>query len=166
MSKRLEVLKNSLEKKNKLFDDKVQNHFDTVKQANGQPLNDKRNGAATMRKWEKQNDSIRNTKKSIEKTEAAIEREESKIANVNAQYVPDEIKKLLDDGTLTQWRKYPNRFFVKGVERARIVLIDDTTVAHVYLKEIPNQEQYTVFRNVFNALNHALNAKKQANQAA
>ena len=43
MSKRLEILKQSLAKKEELFSQKLDDHFSTVKQANGQPLNDKRN---------------------------------------------------------------------------------------------------------------------------
>ena len=54
MTKRLDILKNSLAKKEKEFDAKLQNHFDTVKLANGQPLNDKRNGRATINLWERQ----------------------------------------------------------------------------------------------------------------
>ena len=50
MSKRLEILKNSLVKKEQQFNEKLQTHFDTVKQSNGQPLNDKRNGQATLNK--------------------------------------------------------------------------------------------------------------------
>lgn len=47
---RLEILQNSLAKKNAVVDAKISNHFATVAQANGQPLNDKRNGAATFKK--------------------------------------------------------------------------------------------------------------------
>ena len=47
MTKRLDILKASLEKKEAAMDAKISEHFATVKEANGQPLNDKRNGAAT-----------------------------------------------------------------------------------------------------------------------
>ena len=73
MTKRLEVLKASLVKKEAELDRRMQAHFDTVKEANGQPLNDKRNGQATLNKWEKQNDAIRNQQAEIEKTKRAIE---------------------------------------------------------------------------------------------
>ena len=56
MSRRLEILKASLAKKQTLFDQRLQQHFDTVKEANGQPLNDKRNGRVTLNKWDKQSD--------------------------------------------------------------------------------------------------------------
>ena len=77
-----EILKNSLVKKEKALDEKFDNHFATVRQANGQPLNDKRNGQATLNKWERQSDSIRTQKASIEKTKRAIEIEEGKVIGV------------------------------------------------------------------------------------
>ena len=63
MSKRLEILKQSLAKKEQELQRRFDEHFATVKQANGQPLNDKRNGQATLNKWEKQNNAIRNFNK-------------------------------------------------------------------------------------------------------
>jgi hypothetical protein len=67
MTKRLEISKVSLIKKEALFDVKLQNHIDTVRMVNGQPLNDKRNGRTTLNNWEKQNDSLRTLKESIQK---------------------------------------------------------------------------------------------------
>ena len=55
MSNRLEILKNSLEKKEQQLEKRFDDHFADVKRANGQPLNDKRNGQATMNRWERQN---------------------------------------------------------------------------------------------------------------
>ena len=54
MSKRMQILEQSLEKKNAKLNAKFDEHFSTVALANGQPLNDKRNGAATLAKWERQ----------------------------------------------------------------------------------------------------------------
>ena len=70
MSKKLEILKQSLAKKEQELQRRFDEHFATVKQANGQPLNDKRNGQATLNKWEKQNNAIRTLKESIEKTKS------------------------------------------------------------------------------------------------
>jgi len=72
MSKKLEILKQSLAKKEEQLNAKLDTHFATVKQANGQPLNDKRNGQATLNKWERQNEGIRTMQKSIEATKQAI----------------------------------------------------------------------------------------------
>ena len=153
MSKRLEILKNSLEKKEGIFNEKIQNHFDTVREANGQPLNDKRNGRRTLDKWEKQNDSIRATKESIEKTKRAIEIEESKIANVSSFCIPEFLKPFLESGVIAQWRKYPNRFFVKGVDKGRIIWNSEKNfLGYSFLSEIP-KDQYPIFRDVFNEIN-------------
>lgn len=153
---RLDVLKKSLENKQAQFDRKLQAHMDCVKQANGQPLNDKRNGQATLSKWERQNESLRSLNVSIEKTKEAIDREESKVARVESVNLPDPIKKLIESGSLTQWRKHPTYFFVNGVDKARIVLLDNGGIAHKFLTSIPSQEQYAIFRDVFNGLRRDL----------
>lgn len=156
MSKRLEILQGSLAKKMALFNQKLQAHMDDVKSTNGQPLNDKRNGGKTLGRWDRQNDSLRTLNESIEKTKAAIEREEKKIAIVDMVDLPEPIKALIEAGTISQWRKHPRFFFVKGCDRARIVLLESGTLAHRYVSEIPNQEQYAIFRDVFNPLNRQL----------
>ena len=153
MTKRLEMLKASLVKKETELDMRMQAHFDTVKQANGQPLNDKRNGQATLNKWEKQNDAIRNQQVEIEKTKRAIEFEEGKIAHVGSVSVPSFITDLIDAGEITQWRKYPNRFFVVGVDKARIIwLEEESAFAHQYVKSITDKAQFVLFRNTYNKI--------------
>lgn len=123
MSKRLEILRASLAKKEAHFSERLDQHIATVKQANGQPLNDKRNGHATLRKWDRQNEALRAVKTSIAKTERAIEHEEGLLHQVEASraLLPTAILRMLDAKELTQWRKYPNRFFVPGVDKARII---------------------------------------------
>jgi hypothetical protein len=156
MSARLEILKKSLVKKNDMLSAKFDIHFQTVAEANGQPLNDKRNGRATLNKWERQNDSIRAAQDSIEITKIAIEKENSKIAAVAAQLVPNCIKSLIDNGTLNQWRKRPNRFFVAGVDKARIIYDDKTnkiTCSHISGLA---PDQFAKFRDVFNSLKKEL----------
>lgn len=161
MSKRLEILKKSLIKKEQQFEEKLQNHIDTVKQANGQPLNDKRNGQSTMNRWERQNEAIRNLKESIEKTKRAIEKEEDKIHACkyqNENFIPQEILELVEKGELIQWRKHPTHFFVPGVEKARIWWDESRkAVAHKYAHLITEQEQRTKFVRLYNGLNAVLN---------
>lgn len=153
MTKRLEILKASLAKKEALFNDKLQNHFDTVKQANGQPLNDKRNGRATLNKWEKQSSTLRNLELSIKKTKEAIDIEEGKIINANFIDLPSYILEAIENGLITQWRKFPRFFFVNGVSGGRIVLDEKTgMIAHRYLNKV-SKDEYLVFRDVFNSLN-------------
>lgn len=151
-TKRLEILERSLNRKKSQFDEKLAVHFEAVRAANGQPLNDKRNGSATIQLWDKQNNSLKNLDQSIKKTEEAIDRERSKIAHVDQYEVPNILRKLLADGTITQWRKHPRFFFVAGVEKARIVVQENGVLAARYVTDIPSSEQYAIFRSVFNAL--------------
>lgn len=120
-SRRMKILQQSLAKKQAAFDQRLQNHFDDVRSANGQPLNDKRNGQATLNRWERQNDGLRTADKEIEKTQRAIEREQAAIDRVNNADIPAFLKPMIESGEITQWRKFPNRFFVSGVEKARII---------------------------------------------
>ena len=160
-TKRLEILENSLIKKNDLFDEKLNNHFETVKQANGQPLNDKRNGQATLNKWDRQNESLLNLKESIEKTKRAIDNEQGKIFGVEAtkKILPKEILEMLKSGQLIQWRKHPRIFFVKDVDKARIVWdIKKKIIAHKYSNTITDKQQWKTFAKTYNILNAALNS--------
>lgn len=153
---RIEILRASLAKKERQFDAKLADHFDSVRAANGQPLNDKRNGRATLQRWEKQNDALRSLQEGIEVTKRAIEREESKIAAVAAVVLPPPIAQAIAEGKLRQWRKHPNTFFVEGVDRGRIVWDGEKRViGHRYLSEVP-REQYPIFRDAYNGLRKAL----------
>lgn len=153
---RLTLLRSSLEKKEKILNERFESHFDSVKSANGQPLNDKRNGVATLARWDKQNDAIRRQQESIEKTKAAIDREELKIAHVQSVELPAAIQKQIEAGVLNQWRRHPNTFFVKGVDCGRIVWDAETrTLKHRYLAKIP-KDQYPKFRDTFNSLRRDL----------
>jgi len=149
MSKRLEILKNSLEKKKLRENALFERYFASVKSANGQPLNDKRNGHKVMQEWEKKEEAIRSAIKESEKTKSAIEREQSKIErceNANSA-LPNAILERIKNGTLTQWRKHPNRFFVVGVEKARLIY-EDNKLKFSYKQEIPTPEQTLRFEAV------------------
>jgi hypothetical protein len=152
MGRRLEILRASLANKTSLFDAKLSAHMDDVKSANGQPINDKKNGVATLDRWNRQNDALRALDASIAKTKSAIEREETKTAMVASVDLPPPIKALVASGVLTQWRKHPRFFFVAGVEKARITLMDNGQIGHRYLACIPSQDQYATFRDTFNSL--------------
>ncbi|EMD1846546.1 hypothetical protein VQV40_000822 [Salmonella enterica] len=164
MSTRLEILKASLAKKESLFNERLQQHFDTVKQSNGQPLNDKRNGRTTLNKWDKQSDGLRALQDSIQRTKDAIEREEIKIALVESVDIPDFMHQAIDEGLISQWRKHPRFFFVTGVKHGRIVLDEETgKIAHRYLSKV-SKEEYPTFRDVFNKLNKQCREKQEAAQ--
>ena len=161
-SKKLEILKQSLVKKEQELQRRFDVHFATVKQANGQPLNDKRNGQATLNKWERQNDAIRTAKESIEKTKQAIEFEEDEIVGLERvkEYIPKEILALVETGELIQWRKHPHTFFVAGVDKARIVWLEKTKqVIRKFTNQIKDREQLLKFVKVFNPLVTALNGR-------
>lgn len=160
MTKRLEILKNSLTKKEQELQEKFKAHFETIAEANGQPLNDKRNGQATLNKWEKQRQAIRNLQKSIQKTKDAIQFEEGKIMNIEASknYVPKEILDLVESGQLTQWRKYPHTFFVVGIDKARIFWDKEKKkVYHKFASEIKDKEQNAKFYAIYKSLSDVLN---------
>mgnify|MGYP000130623779 CR=1 FL=1 len=160
-TKRLEILKRSLEKKQSEFDNKLNSHISDVKRANGQPMNDKRNGHVTLNRWDRQNDSLRSLKESIQKTIDAIEFEESKIRGVEGakEKMPKELIELIENGTITQWRKHPNTFFVNGVEKARIVWDSKKKqICHKYASSIIDKDQLKKFASVYNPLNKSLNS--------
>lgn len=155
MSKRLEILEASLAKKKAAFDARLQDHFDTVASSNGQPLNDKRNGQATLNAWDRQSESLRTLDNGIEKTTAAIEREKQKIAYVEvvSETLPAMLLEKVATGELVQWRKHPHTFFVPGVEKARIVWLEDKKqVAHKFVSSINDPEQRKVFARTYNDL--------------
>jgi len=158
MSKRLEILQGSLIKKEQKLNDLFDNHFATVQQANGQPLNDKgAKGRVALRKWERQSDQICNQQAEIEKTKNAIEREKWKISGTENAYnaMPGYITELIDTGTLKQWRKFPHIMFVDGVEKARIYFNKESgEISHKYTSSIPDKKQYAIFRDVYNGLNN------------
>jgi sugar-specific transcriptional regulator TrmB len=159
MSKRLEILRSSLQKKEAAFNESLEQHFESVKQANGQPLNDKRNGQSTINKWERQNQSLRNLNTSIEKTKAAIENETYSIVwkQEQREKLPSAIITLIDSGELKQWQKHPNTFFVTGVEKARIVWDEKKKqVSHKFTSAITDKEQWAQFARTFNNLKAAL----------
>lgn len=161
-SKRLEKLQESLSKKETNLDRRFDNHFSDVRGANGQPLNDKRNGASTVARWDRQSDGIRSEKAGIEKTKKAIQREQDLISNVASTEVHPALKTAMDNGEITQWRKYPNRFFVPGVDKGRIVFDEKNgTIGVAYLSDV-SKEHYPKFRDAVNKITREMKAAKQA----
>lgn len=159
---RLSILKQSLDKKENKFNEMINNHFDSVRSANGQPLNDKRNGYATMRKWDNQNNALINQQKEIEKTKNAIFREEFKQDSIKGakEQMPMEILELINNGILKQWGKHPNIMFVDGVDKARIIWDNKKKVVmHKYYTSIIDDSQKIKFRELYNKLYKSINSK-------
>lgn len=161
MSKRLDILTASLAKKKAELDRRFAEHFTDVRSANGQPVNDKRNGNSTIVRWERQSEAIRNLEKSIEKTEAAIEREQNKIGDceIACETLPVAILERMDSGELIQWRKFPNRFFVPGVQKARIVWDNKRGLCTSYESYISDPAQRVKFQRVIDQLLVELKAR-------
>ena len=157
MTKRLKILQNSLKKKETILDQKFDNYFADVKRGNGQPMNDKRNGQATLNRWERQNDTIRNQQKEIEKTKAAIEFEQKKIIDCEEvlKDLPKPFLDALEVGEITQWRKFPNRFFVKDGGRGRIIW-EKGKILCSYVPELGSPER-VAFATCFNKLKNQIN---------
>lgn len=154
---RIEILEASLRKKEAEFDASLSAHIADVCSSNGQPLNDKRNGFATIRRWERQDESLRKKKEGIEKTKEAIARERRAIARVQSSEFPDLVKELIDSGKLTIWRKFPKFIFVNGVEKARIKY-DKGKFFASYYSELPECE-YAIFMDMCKTLNSKLREK-------
>ena len=155
---RLKTLKASLEKKEAELNRRFDTHFDFAKSTNGQPLNDKGiKGQRALNKMDKQNDAIRNQMKEIEKTKAAIEREEDKHYSSDAtmKKMPSIVQEMHKNGELKQWRKFPDHFFVDGVDKARIQ-IKDGKIYHKYLNQVTDKEQYKKFAQAFNKIAKSL----------
>jgi len=160
MSTRLEILKGSLAKKNERLNAMLEKHYASIKEANGQPLNDKRNGQATRKRWERQDEAIRNLQIRINNTLNAIEAEEHKQARIEQvnETIPIEIMQLVQSGELIQWKKHPNIFFVKGVKDARITWdVKRKVVAHSYVNKIQDNAQWVRFAKIYNELHSELN---------
>jgi len=161
MATRLEILKKSLEKKLSAFDEKINDHFKTVALANGQPLNDKKSGRRTLKKWSDQNDALKIMEESIEKTKIAIEKEEMKVRLVEncSEQLPKIILEMIEKKELIQWRKYPNTFFVPSVEKARIVYdFKKGVLTHKYSEYIKDKKELSTFKNIFDQLKKELDS--------
>ena len=160
---RLDTLRASLAKKEEKFNRMLDTHIKDIKSANGQPLNDKRNGYTTMNRWNKQNNALSNQQKEIEKTKNAIEYEESKQKNIlnHKGTMPDEISILIENGTLKQWGKYPHIMFVDGVDKARIIWDNKKKVVmHKFTSSITDADQRKKFAQIYNSLHAAINLNK------
>lgn len=159
---RLEILEESLEKKEAILDQKIAAYVKDVKSANGQPLNDKRNGYRTMARWDKKDLAAHVQKKSVEKTENAIDYERGLILGVSRanEDLPEAILELVKSGVLTQWRKHPTTFFVVGVEKGRMCWdLKKGLLSNKYYRGIPDLEQRKLFAEVYNKLKQQLNPK-------
>ena len=160
---RLEILKKSLEKKQAILEQRLGRVFGHQSETNGQPMNDKRDGGAWFNNRDKLDDAVRNAMAEIEKTERAIERETNKIKAVEnvKETLPKCLLEAIERGEIIQWRKFPKHFFVAGVDKARFTYNVATKkeahfLTHKYAKDIPNDEQFQIFKTVYNRISKEL----------
>ena len=155
-TKRLEILTNSLAKKQAKLDARIAAQYARQAATNGQPLNDKRNGQSTINALEKGECSIFNQFDEIRKTEAAIKREAGKIEHCQnwMNEMPQIIKDMVASGEIIQWRKHPQYFFVKGVDKGRFS-VQDGRVFGRHLSEI-TADQYPLFQAATSKILRAL----------
>jgi hypothetical protein len=156
--KRIDILKNSLDKKEKKLNERINDLYSDVRRGNGQPMNDKRNGASTMKRWDSKEEGIYNQIDSINRTKEAIERERNKICHVESisEDLPNAIINFINEGKIIQWRKFPNRFFVPNGGKARLIWNLKTKKLQYNLKGC-TKEEYKIFREIANELIRALN---------
>lgn len=153
---RREILEASLKKKQAAFDALLGDHFDDVKGAQGEPMAGHRGGEKVLARWEKQNNRLKTLQASIDKTKAALEREDQRGADKSQASnllsdMPQPIRDLVAEGKLNQWVKYPTVFFVEGVDKARIQY-KKGVLSHKYTRSITCKDQWATFRDTFNNL--------------
>jgi len=161
MATRREILEASLKKKQDKFDQDLSIHMDDVRGAQGEPMAGHSGGEKVLSRWEKQNKSLKRQNDSIEKTKRALEREDDRDYNKQQaanllKEMPKIFQDMVADGTLNQWIKYPNTFFVEGVEKARIQFKKGKAF-HKYARHSGNYEQFQKFKAVYNQINQVVN---------
>ena len=155
-TKRLEILNNSLAKKQKIFNDLFIAHTEEVKKAQGEPLRCNRRGNKILNTWEKTAQRLTIKLKEIKKTQRAIDREKYKSQKKEKALMKHQphIKKMIEDGILSIWRKHERIAFVVGVDRARIYFEEVDGVyyleGHKFYNQIECQEQKEKFKTIYN----------------
>ena len=180
MATRLEILERSLKNKEQVLNQKINADMSAWSATAGTPLNDKMHKPQVrsfVNQREQARESIFRQFREIEKTQNAIEREKARLEFLDKKdelsseilaspKFPTVVLEMLEQGILKQWRKYPNYFFVTGVEMGRIIVDPLGTkikqkkytkksyasVRRSYTTEIPTQEQKELFFKVWNAI--------------
>ena len=163
---RLEILEESLRKKKDLLNEKINDLFSAVAETNGQPLNDKKDFRKNVKRFNKKNNYIIRQEDEIEKTVRAIEKEKMLLKNIESSRnkLPSPVIELIEKKIITQWRRFPDHFFVVGVEKARIILRDNNKLYFKYTENIPNENQRIIFNKVFNDLQKKLSLLNITNE--
>lgn len=207
---RLGQAKRKLERINNEFMDATDAVYSHSAMANGQPMNDKRNGAAFFKRQEQLENKVFNKLDEIKKQEERVERLEQQqrfkeeglnrkgngldmsVQNIprireelekaergESHYTRETIKRyreelkrlesiseqmssvtiqpstqaLIDDGSVNQWAKQPNLYFVKGLRRVAVELTEEGTFVPSTKYCPKTDEEKTVMDDLLNRQN-------------
>ena len=207
---RLGQAKRKLERLNNEFMDATDAVYSHSAMANGQPMNDKRNGAAFFKRQEQLENKVFNKLDEIKKQEERVERLEQQqrfkeeglnrkgngldmsVQNIprireelekaergESHYTRETIKRyreelkrlesiseqmssvtiqpstqaLIDDGSVNQWAKQPNLYFVKGLRRVAVELTEEGTFVPSTKYRPRTDEEKAVLDNLLNRQN-------------
>lgn len=207
---RLGQAKRKLERLNNEFMDATDAVYSHSAMANGQPMNDKRNGAAFFKRQEQLENKVFNKLDEIKKQEERVERLEQQqrfkeeglnrkgngldmsVKNIprireelekaergESHYTRETIKRyreelkrlesiseqmssvtiqpstqaLIDDGSVNQWAKQPNLYFVKGLRRVAVELTEEGTFVPSTKYRPRTDEEKAVLDNLLNRQN-------------
>ncbi|HGI2991325.1 TPA: PBECR4 domain-containing protein [Streptococcus agalactiae] len=207
---RLGQAKRKLERLNNEFMDATDAVYSHSAMANGQPMNDKRNGAAFFKRQEQLENKVFNKLDEIKKQEERVERLEQQqrfkeeglnrkgngldmsVQNIprireelekaergESHYTRETIKRyreelkrlesiseqmssvtiqpstqaLIDDGSVNQWAKQPNLYFVKGLRRVAVELTEEGTFVPSTKYRPKTDEEKTVVDDLLNRQN-------------
>ncbi|PRT72321.1 hypothetical protein C6A28_01575 [Streptococcus anginosus] len=207
---RLGQAKRKLERLNNEFMDATDAVYSHSAMANGQPMNDKRNGAAFFKRQEQLENKVFNKLDEIKKQEERVERLEQQqrfkeeglnrkgngldmsVQNIpriheelekaergESHYTKETIKRyreelkrlegiseqmssvtiqpstqsLIDDGSVNQWAKQPNLYFVKGLRRVAVELTEEGTFVPSTKYRPRTDEEKAVLDNLLNKQN-------------
>ena len=90
-----------------------------------------------------------------------IVKSQDNIERVSNADIPEFLKPMIESGEITQWREFPNRVFVNGVDKARIIWhTDEQEFGYAYLNELP-REQFEKFRDTYNHICTLHKAEKE-----
>ncbi|WP_342976699.1 PBECR4 domain-containing protein [Streptococcus constellatus] len=207
---RLGQAKRKLERLNNEFMDATDAVYSHSAMANGQPMNDKRNGAVFFKRQEQLENKVFNKLDEIKKQEERVERLEQQqrfkeeglnrkgngldmsVQNIprireelekaergESHYTRETIKRyreelkrlesiseqmssvtiqpstqaLIDDGSVNQWAKQPNLYFVKGLRRVAVELTEEGTFVPSTKYRPKTDEEKTVMDDLLNRQN-------------
>lgn len=207
---RLGQAKRKLERINNEFMDATDAVYSHSAMANGQPMNDKRNGAAFFKRQEQLENKVFNKLDEIKKQEERVERLEQQqrfkeeglnrkgngldmsVQNIprireelekaergESHYTRETIKRyreelkrlesiseqmssvtiqpstqaLIDDGSVNQWAKQPNLYFVKGLRRVAVELTEEGMFVPSTKYRPKTDEEKTVMDDLLNRQN-------------